>query len=528
MELESRSLSAPRDSSKSPRRALVQPSSAHVDIAKSNQTEVSYDDYGRIRRRKRSPDLSYESTTRKKTNIALGSSNTIVVCNLPLDTDTQQISEFVTRTLEELHGQKFSVLKCSIKRNEKFGRLQAFVQFATEQQFDLALSLNGIEYSRRPLYAHVFNSKAAVSIFKTKQVLCMGFLCGSCTRTDCLNAHGVEDLMLYDDTVLNKSRSVYIKNLPSQFPHVFNTIKMRLTEHFPSVFFTAFHERKNRGDAMFEVANVQHAIKAREILNGIKIGTNWIEVQPWDPEYQALFVNNLHNRVEKNYFSQTAERVWVPITPLTKKDRHPPSSSFDTEQSHSRDIRRMEDKVDDLRHENSDLQRDYDDVRWKYEELRQKYYDSKSSNHDYRRGGRDNHYERDDSRPIHEQSKDKTFDLQWQLDRIKYEKEVLEKESGMLKQRLERLEHLEDLQKMVPKVENIAGDLQSRLDQALLKNEELTSTLERTLRQVQDLESEKSSFDMTLSNLQMENESLQEEMDQMKLNHAMELGLAQA
>ncbi|CAJ1949997.1 unnamed protein product [Cylindrotheca closterium] len=467
----------------------------------------------------------FESTARKKTKADMDSSNAVALSNLPLDTDSQEISGFVTRTLEKMHKEKVSILKCLIRRrcNKKGDTLQAFVQFATEQQLDLALSLNGIEYSRRPIYAHIPNSKAAASIFKTKQVLCVGFLCGTCTRTDCLNAHGVEDLMLYDDTVLNKSRTLYIKNLPPGFPHVFNTIKKRLTAHFPSVFFTAFQHRKNHGDAMVEVANVQHAVKAREILNGIEIAFHRIEVKPWNPEYQALF---LYNRVEKSSVRATDRRRAV-TTPSPKKDRYSsPNSNLDMD--YSRDIRRMQDKIDDLRHENDDLRRDYDDLRWKYEELRQKYYDSKSPNHDYRRGGRDNHYERDDSRPTHRQSKDKTFDLQWQLDRIKYEKEVLEKESGMLKQRLERLEHLEDLQKMVPKVENISNDLQTRLDQALLQNEELTSTLERTQRQVQDLQSEKSSFDMTLSNLQMENESLQEEMDQMKMNHAMELGLAQA
>jgi len=130
-----------------------------------------------------------------------------------------------------------------------------------------------------------------------------------------------------------------------------------------------------------------------------------------------------------------------------------------------------------------------------------------------------------DNRPAHyEQSKDKVSDIQWRLDRMSYENERLEKESERLK---ERLKHLEDAQQIGPKVENISKDLQSRLDQAMSKNEELTGTLEKTHRHVQNLESEKTSLSTTISSLQMENESMQEEMEQMKMNHAMELGFAE-
>mmetsp|Transcript_33984 Transcript_33984/g.82427 ORF Transcript_33984/g.82427 Transcript_33984/m.82427 type:complete len:533 (-) Transcript_33984:175-1773(-) len=457
--------------------------------------------------------------------------NTVLVYNLSKDTECGRFSEFVTTILSEMHGEVVDVVGCEVRASKSHGRHTAFVTFRKAEHCELCLSLNGVKFTKKKLYARTYASvscKASKSSkqqkkVRDKQQLCIASLCGMCCHgingNSCYNAHSVVDMKLYHDTILSENRTIYINQIDLSTDQknsylLEKEIRQRFNEHDIVPFLTALHFRKDRGDAIIEFADIRHAKRARDILS------TFASVHPWTKEYQAAFVDYFHNGMSSHIRVQEWERQPVP----PPNDEVYPSKNLDS--SYSRDLRRMEDKLDDLRYENDELRRDYDDLRWKYDRLHQKCYgDSKSSNHDYRHGGRDiDDCERDNNRHTSEQSRKQTFDLQWRLDRKSYEKEILEKESEMLK---ERLKQLEDAQQIVPKVENISKDLQSRLDQAMSKNEELTGTLEKTHRHVQNLESEKTSLSTTISSLQMENESMQEEMEQMKMNHAMELGFAE-
>mmetsp|Transcript_2211 Transcript_2211/g.4993 ORF Transcript_2211/g.4993 Transcript_2211/m.4993 type:complete len:472 (+) Transcript_2211:44-1459(+) len=199
----------------------------------------------------------------------------------------------------------------------------------------------------------------------------------------------------------------------------------------------------------------------------------------------------------------------------------------------SHDVVAMKAGLHDLRCENDDLRRRYhaskrledelNDLRRENDDLRRRYHVASPAEYDHRGYGYGN--VRDENRMAN---------LRWQLGEMAHEKEALIRDTAILKEEISNLKSVSlnggikqdaALQSPYPSV-NTDGELQRRLDEALSQNKHLNSILEHTKQKVKDFKTERESKDKTISDLQLEKDSMEEEMEQMKMNHAMELGFA--
>lgn len=573
MDLESKALSAPGED------AISQNNKSPPDaIGLEGDGESSSDDTSSVKpnecasgKRSRSASSGSRMNPSEKKRLRRQPAHAVVFYNIPPKADQDIVVDFIKRMFLEMHGMRIAFMKCRCISNAA-DRLTFLVSFTKPELAEVAMSLNGVQLMNHTIYLRPFNPDGNLDYSTHKKlVLCFDSYFGACHRGNkCHHAHGALELKLYDKTLLSESRTIYINKLPLRYARedLLKTVSKRFKEHGVSPFFTALHVRGGKGDALVEFADIRDARKAYDILDGLPIEKRQMKVHPWKLDYKSAFVEYFEKYESKaktddirrkdigldilpKIQNQDEQSVWEDEKHELRRLRDEVSKlkwyrqrladledensdykrrldeaqddvryyrdRYERERSYAKDVRRLEDKVDDLTRENDDLRHENDD-------LRKRQRDSRSSGN-YR--DMDNRLDDElrHTRLKYEESRDRVYNLKSDLDKTMEEKEVLERDSKRLKSSVKSLESNRTLAKMEnEEVSQRQDELQIRLDEALTKIEGLNHVVTTTQLRLRDMESEKVSMNEAITDLQEQNETLEEEMQQMRMNHAMEIG----
>ncbi|CAJ1950001.1 unnamed protein product [Cylindrotheca closterium] len=396
--------------------------------------------------------------------------HSVLVYNLPTTIEVDKVPGFVRSKLQEIHGKEVEIIDWSIWPNMENSSLPSNsmeLVFQNREHCNLAMSLNRLKIMGQAIYARPDKE------WKYKEQLCIDSQCGVCGHGfACHYAHNFEEMRLYHETAICESRAVYISGvIRKDFDtrQVFFRIMSALRQQFKGIIYvTRLHYRKDMGDALVEFSNSKVAARALSVLNGIvKQQMRW-SAWPWQPEYQSMFVEYFKN--QKQVGTEAGKELEHPSNGPTVD-----SGNEDRDNTQMEQVQKHGDRTVEEINQSSAIQAKTEEGDCRSSEINQP------------------------------SSSGKTVD-------------------GGLPDI--RTVSPGDSEPTMASTEIPDHEFKTGLAEANSQIELLASLLERTKNKLSVVETEKDTLKKQVSDLQMENESLQEEMEKMKMNHAMELGLA--
>lgn len=227
----------------------------------------------------------------------------MIVFNLPRNTPLHVFEAFLTQQILEMHDERVDIIKCELKSTTHASQ-SVRVEFLDSRQRNFALSITGVFFYNRQLRAEEWHSYEIKPL--KKQRICPFFFGGQCNhmkcKERCWNAHGVLDLRLCDDTQLHCGRCFYINQIDTSYSssNLLNFINVIYSKHQQGSrpIITALYHRQEMGDAVIEFANPTFLSKARQSLNGVKLGSKNLAIHAWASGYQEIFIKYFDENIQ--------------------------------------------------------------------------------------------------------------------------------------------------------------------------------------------------------------------------------------